>query len=181
MFCVLSIPTTALGQQVEVYGAAWCGPCRYVRAVLDKGGVGYRYHDVDTPDGRQRYLAARSGRRGIPLVVIGNTKIVGANIAAISSALSGRGIRVRETKPVRGGGDTYGGQPARWWTRQFRALQRRLESLDAQIRRQQNDAIDNVQQARVQKLRDDREMVQDAIAQLDADASRVSLPRKFRR
>ena len=68
-----------------------------------------------------------------------------------------------------------------WWQGQFRQIRRHLAGLDARIRRFTTVTADHVELAELEKLKGQREVVVASIAQLDNDASKVALPRKYRR
>ena len=174
----LSFDAEAARPKVDMFGAAWCGPCRLVRSVLDANQVAYRYHDIDTPNGRAAYQAARGSSRSIPLVVVGRTKIVGANIDAIGEALGRQGLVSRAARTPQG---EYGGRSAQWWQGQFRALQAHLDQLDRTIAQFARVAVDNIEKEQLAQLRESRDVVKASIQQLKNDASRVALPRKYRK
>jgi glutaredoxin len=66
---------TAEGR-VVLYSASWCPYCDKARAFMQNQGVAFEEYDTEThPKGRRDY-AAMNGN-GIPIVLVGNHKIVG--------------------------------------------------------------------------------------------------------
>lgn len=170
----LACPAYAGAPKVEMYGASWCGPCRSVRAMLDKDQIPYTYTDIDAPGGREAYQRARPARRGIPLLIIGSNKIVGANFEAIRAALGQPKVAPSATA------GEYGGQTAQWWQQQFRSMRQYLAGVKQRADALEKVAADNVDKERLSKLREHQEEVEATLQQFDNDASRVALPRKFR-
>lgn len=54
---------------LKMYGAPWCGDCVRSRALLDRLGVDYEYHDVDQDEGAKELAIEISGRKNIPVIV----------------------------------------------------------------------------------------------------------------
>jgi glutaredoxin 3 len=66
------------GAAVTVYTAGFCGQCIRALALLDRRGIAYREVSVeDHPDLREELLA-KSGRRTLPQVYVGDRFIGGA-------------------------------------------------------------------------------------------------------
>ena len=73
---------------VTVYTGSFCGYCLQVKALLERRGIPYTERSVeDEPDLREKLLA-RSGRRTLPQVYVGERYIGGADELA---ALDRRG------------------------------------------------------------------------------------------
>lgn len=63
-------------KEVVMYSASWCGVCKRARAYFDDQGIYYTEYDVENdPQGRQDY--ARLGRRGVPIILIGERRMDG--------------------------------------------------------------------------------------------------------
>lgn len=167
-------PAYAGPAKVNMYGASWCGPCRSVRSMLDSQKIPYTYTDLDAPGGRAAYQRVRPSRGGIPLLVIGNKKIVGANFEAIASAL-GRGTVASSASAGK-----YAGHTAPWWQAQFRSMRKYLAGVTQRADALEKVAADNVDKARLVKLRAHQALVEATLQQFDNDASRAAVPRKFR-
>lgn len=176
---LFAVPAAAGQPQVTMYGAKWCGPCRALKSFLTRNRVPFEYVDIDSEGGRSRYVAARGSYKGIPLTVIAGQKIRGANLKAIATALQ-RVRLLKDVAPEPSGGKSYGGHSAEWWQVQFRQLRGQLELMDQAIERKEEVAADHYEKELLAKMKEDREIVQQSIDQLEVDASHVSLPRKFR-
>lgn len=62
---------------VTLYTTGWCGFCMQAKALLERKGIAFREIDVsDGPDRRQE-MVARSGRRTVPQVFIGDRHLGG--------------------------------------------------------------------------------------------------------
>ena len=95
---------------VTVYTGNFCGYCVQVTSLLERNGIPYTEVSVeDHPDLREKLLA-RSGRRTLPQVYVGETYIGGADELAAQYALAyssrnpkrdgqWRRVVVRTTKP----------------------------------------------------------------------------------
>lgn len=182
LLLALFLPSRASATEVAVtmYGASWCGPCHAVKAFLTQNRVVFEYVDIDTPQGRTRYQAARGSYRGIPLTTVGRQAIRGANLRSLTEALA-RNRLIDAVAPTPAGSNRYGGHPAEWWQAQFRQLRAQLTRMDQQIAAGEKVAVDHYEKELLAKLKDDREIVSQSIDQLEVDASNVSLPREFRR
>ncbi len=73
---------------VIIYSATWCAFCHAVKQYLDKLGVSYTDKDVDDNPEAANESVAKSGQRGIPVLDIDGTIIVGFDRPAIDQALA---------------------------------------------------------------------------------------------
>ncbi len=178
LFGLYSIEAWA-APSVRMYGASWCGPCRTVKKYLRKKGVSFQYLDIDVPKNRALYLQDRS-RGGIPLLIIGRDKIVGANLLRIRAALERARVLKENPKKTPPKGGSYGGHSAEWWQRQFRDLRGRLHEMRGKVKRFEQVAVDHHEKEVLQKMRANQKILEESVDQLEVDASRVSLPRKYR-
>ena len=72
---------------VTIYSATWCPYCHAAKQYLDKLGVKYTDRDVDEDPTAATESVAKSGQRGIPVLDIDGTIIIGFDRPAIDSAL----------------------------------------------------------------------------------------------
>ena len=77
---------------VTVYLTEWCPYCRATREYLDSIGVAYRPVDIEASEENYAEYAQQGGTGGIPLVVIGDTRIAGYSIPAMDEALDREGL-----------------------------------------------------------------------------------------
>ena len=63
---------------VTVYTGSFCGYCIQVTSLLERRGIPYTEVSVEDHPGLQQELLARSGRRTLPQVYIGERYIGGA-------------------------------------------------------------------------------------------------------
>lgn len=63
---------------VTVYTGSFCGYCMRVMALLDRRGIAYTEVSVEDHPGLQEELLARSGRRTLPQVYVGDRYVGGA-------------------------------------------------------------------------------------------------------
>lgn len=54
---------------IEFYGAAWCGDCRRAKATLDRLGVAYNHHDIESEEGAAERAVEISGQKHIPVLL----------------------------------------------------------------------------------------------------------------
>jgi glutaredoxin len=54
-----------------------CGYCRQAKVYLGTKGIAYQEHDIETPDGLRTFVAAGGGRKGVPVLVQNDNRIVG--------------------------------------------------------------------------------------------------------
>jgi len=75
------------GTSVIVYSATWCAFCHAAKQYLDKLGVKYTDRDVDADPKAGMEAVDKSGQRGIPVLDINGTIIVGFDRPKIDFAL----------------------------------------------------------------------------------------------
>jgi glutaredoxin 3 len=73
---------------VVVYLAGWCPYCQRARGLLSNKGVQFREIDVDDDPKLREEMVARSGRRTVPQIFIGEKHVGGCDDLF---ALDGRG------------------------------------------------------------------------------------------
>ena len=80
-------------KSIEVYGANWCGDCIRAKAALNKYGVDFIWHDIETEEGAAEKAVEISGQKHIPVVTFAdNTFMVGPSATQIKSKLETLGI-----------------------------------------------------------------------------------------
>jgi glutaredoxin 3 len=65
--------------EVTVYTGSFCGFCQQVTSLLERRGIRYTEVSVEDHPGLREKLLARSGRRTLPQVYIGERYIGGAD------------------------------------------------------------------------------------------------------
>jgi glutaredoxin 3 len=65
--------------EVVVYLAGWCPYCQRARGLLSKKGVQVREIDVDDDPRLREEMIARSGRRTVPQIFIGEKHVGGCD------------------------------------------------------------------------------------------------------
>lgn len=69
---------------LEIYGAAWCVPCKSAKRFLDRSGVSYNYSDVETqPEALERIQEL--GYSGVPVFVLGGEHWQGFNLEKLQA------------------------------------------------------------------------------------------------
>jgi len=64
--------------RIVMYATGWCGYCARARALLKSKNVTIEEIDVDAPEARAEMIA-RSGRRTVPQIFIGETHVGGCD------------------------------------------------------------------------------------------------------
>ena len=82
---------------VTVFSGSFCGYCAQVKALLDRRGIPYRERSVEDEPGLRTELLARSGRRTLPQVFVGERYIGGADELRALDA-SGELTRLMQTE-----------------------------------------------------------------------------------
>jgi glutaredoxin-like YruB-family protein len=72
---------------VTIYSASWCAFCHAAKQYLDKLGIKYTDKDVDASPESANEAVSKSGQRGIPVIDIDGTIIVGFDRPKIDQAL----------------------------------------------------------------------------------------------
>jgi len=65
--------------EVTVYSGSFCGFCQQVTSLLERRGIRYTEVSVEDHPGLREKLLARSGRRTLPQVYIGERYVGGAD------------------------------------------------------------------------------------------------------
>ena len=73
---------------VVLYVAGWCPYCQRARELLSKKGIQFREINVDDDGQLRKEMIARSGRRTVPQIFIGEKHVGGCDDLL---ALDGRG------------------------------------------------------------------------------------------
>ncbi|TAK55842.1 MAG: glutaredoxin 3 [Gammaproteobacteria bacterium] len=69
---------------VTIYTRSWCPYCQRALALLQRRGIGYRELSLDDGPAVREEMIARSGRRTVPQVFIGDHHVGGSDdLAAI--------------------------------------------------------------------------------------------------
>jgi glutaredoxin 3 len=71
------VSTTA--PRVVVYTSAWCAYCARARELLRSKDVAFEEIDVDSADGARAEMIARSGRRTVPQIFVGEVHVGGCD------------------------------------------------------------------------------------------------------
>jgi glutaredoxin 3 len=64
---------------VVMYSTGWCPYCQRVRKLLEKKGVSYSEIDIESAPEKRAEMQARSGRRSVPQIFIGDTHVGGSD------------------------------------------------------------------------------------------------------
>lgn len=64
---------------VTLYTTGWCGYCMRAKALLDRKGVAYREIDVEADPARRAEMVARSHRRTVPQIFLGDLHLGGSD------------------------------------------------------------------------------------------------------
>ncbi len=75
-------------KQVTVYTADWCGFCHAVKQYLNQKDVKFVEKNVETDPKNGQEAVQKSGQRGIPVLDIDGTVIVGFDRPKIDAALA---------------------------------------------------------------------------------------------
>ena len=73
---------------ITVYSATWCAFCHAAKQYLDSRDVTYEEKDIDQDPAYAQEAMQKSGQRGIPVIDIDGTIIIGFDRQKIDAALS---------------------------------------------------------------------------------------------
>lgn len=76
-----------MAKNVTIYTATWCAFCHAAKDYMDKKGVKYTDKDVEHDAEALKESVEKSGQRGIPVLDIDGTIIVGFDRPKIDAAL----------------------------------------------------------------------------------------------
>jgi glutaredoxin 3 len=65
--------------KVLMYATSWCGYCARARALLESKQVEFEEIDIDVRPEARAEMIARSGRRTVPQIFIGETHVGGSD------------------------------------------------------------------------------------------------------
>jgi glutaredoxin-like YruB-family protein len=77
---------------VTVYSTKTCPWCIKVKEYLDSLSVAYETIDVGADKEAAREMVQKTGQRGVPVILVGETVIVGFDKNALDEALRGQGL-----------------------------------------------------------------------------------------
>ncbi len=81
---------------VTIYTTPWCGYCARAKALLARKGVPFTEIDVEGRRELREEMVARSGRRTVPQVFIGDLHVGGSDDLAALDAAGGLDRLLRE-------------------------------------------------------------------------------------
>jgi glutaredoxin 3 len=64
---------------VTMYATSWCPYCERARRLLAAKGVGFQEIDIEAAPGKRAEMQARSGRRSVPQIFIGDQHVGGSD------------------------------------------------------------------------------------------------------
>ena len=73
---------------ITIYTRTTCAPCRAVKAWLGSKGFPFTERNVDEDPALMDEVRTRSGYMMVPMILVGDQVISGANFSALSSALT---------------------------------------------------------------------------------------------
>jgi mycoredoxin len=89
------VATDPTGTDVTIYTTPWCGPCRALKAGLDRLGITYAVIDIERdPDGARLVEEANNGLQKVPTVLFADGGVLTNPSAAQVSD------RLAETAPA---------------------------------------------------------------------------------
>jgi len=81
-------PWETRAQQVVMYTAPWCGVCRRAEAFFQREGVRFTAKDIEADDRYKRELIQKTGRSAVPVIEIGEQRMIGFDRRRIERILS---------------------------------------------------------------------------------------------
>ena len=73
------------GKKVVMYSTSWCGYCRKARAYFKDNGIAFTEKDIET-NSRAKKEYDRLNGTGVPLIMVGKTRIQGFNLSQFKQA-----------------------------------------------------------------------------------------------
>ena len=71
-----------------MYTAPWCGVCRRAEAFFQREGVRFTAKDIEADDRYKRELIQKTGRSAVPVIEIGEQRMIGFDRRRIERILS---------------------------------------------------------------------------------------------
>ena len=65
--------------RVVMYATQWCPYCQRARKLFESKGVAWEEIDIETGAGLREQMIARSGRRTVPQIFVGDTHVGGSD------------------------------------------------------------------------------------------------------
>ncbi len=59
-----------MGKNVVLYSAEMCGDCQLLKAFMDREGIVYETRDIREEPDHARVLEARTGKLGVPYLIV---------------------------------------------------------------------------------------------------------------
>ncbi len=72
---------------IVMYATSWCGYCRKARNYFHANGIQYTEHDIESDDEAKRRFDLLGGK-GVPLILVGGTRMQGFSEARFNSLYS---------------------------------------------------------------------------------------------
>jgi glutaredoxin len=76
-------------QAVVMFGTSWCRYCGKARQYFDENKIAYCEYDIEASDESEASYRALGGD-GVPLILVGETRIIGFNESSLHYALRQR-------------------------------------------------------------------------------------------
>lgn len=64
---------------ITMYTSGWCPYCARARALLERKGLRWTEIDIEAEPGRRAEMVARSGRRTVPQIFLGELHVGGSD------------------------------------------------------------------------------------------------------
>ena len=77
----------AAKKQVVIFSTSWCPACQAARRYMDSKGISYRDVDVEKSSEGANEYRRQGGDGSVPLIVVGDRKMVGFSSAELDSML----------------------------------------------------------------------------------------------
>jgi len=73
--------------KVEIYTTPWCAYCKMAKEHFKKNNVPYAEYDVSSDAKRRQEMIDKTGQMGVPVIVIGDSIVVGFDRNKINELL----------------------------------------------------------------------------------------------